>query len=450
MSAQEGIRVALPRQRVLLGLGGVLLGVQGAILLRAKAEGPGEVDLFGPPVVREGSHMLQYVFDPCWYAPTPSGLLVSLTLLLLLALAHQAARLSAVRAASPSRRAAIGRLLLGVALFAAGLPLVEGSLQICRRVIPPRLLVEESDLVSRLDQPPSDGDQDGRSCLYLWTLPPRSGPQEARPREGNSFGLRERDIPLRKAPGEFRILCLGDSWTFGLGVPVASAWPSRLESMLQGRLAGRRVTVINAGMPSQGYLQAYLMLSHIGMQYDPDLVLCGGLHESRGVPDLEVPAADSHDAWMRRSMLYRVARRLWSPDGSGQMADQRYAGKMVALLEGHGIPTLFFQHVQGLDEATWEPLTRLRRQLGPAAAARLVVSLQPPLFTNAPREFLLDDGRHPTAAGHEAIARELCRALQGVPMGPHPTVAQLPAAGRRAPDLALGDETRPDPPRRSP
>src|SRR4051794_26480600 len=36
----------------------------------------------------------------------------------------------------------------------------------------------------------------------------------------NSRGLREAEIPYEKAPGTYRILALGDSLTFGWGVPA--------------------------------------------------------------------------------------------------------------------------------------------------------------------------------------------------------------------------------------
>lgn len=63
----------------------------------------------------------------------------------------------------------------------------------------------------------------------------------------NSFGLREREDlrPDNKAPGERRIVCIGDSLTFGWGVPVELCWVRLLEDAL--RSEGRPVRTVNCG-----------------------------------------------------------------------------------------------------------------------------------------------------------------------------------------------------------
>ena len=48
----------------------------------------------------------------------------------------------------------------------------------------------------------------------------------------NSKGLRDREIAVQRRPGVFRILMLGDSLTFGWGVPQDSTIPKLLEKRL--------------------------------------------------------------------------------------------------------------------------------------------------------------------------------------------------------------------------
>lgn len=61
----------------------------------------------------------------------------------------------------------------------------------------------------------------------------------------NRFGFREADFPVERPAGETRILCLGDSITFGYGLTAESAWPKILEKGLQD-LSAERVFCINA------------------------------------------------------------------------------------------------------------------------------------------------------------------------------------------------------------
>jgi hypothetical protein len=75
----------------------------------------------------------------------------------------------------------------------------------------------------------------------------------------NELGLRD-DPVLPKTDGMFRILCLGDSMTFGSGVPAETAYPGVLESRLQAR-AGQslKIDVINAGI--MGYNMMNILAS---------------------------------------------------------------------------------------------------------------------------------------------------------------------------------------------
>jgi|GEM_PF-3139349 len=82
--------------------------------------------------------------------------------------------------------------------------------------------------------------------------------------ETNDLGLR--DDPLRESD-EFRILFLGDSQTFGWGVPFGERFTERIEQNIPG------VQVINAGVPGYGIHQMKLWLEHHGFDLKPDLVV---------------------------------------------------------------------------------------------------------------------------------------------------------------------------------
>lgn len=94
--------------------------------------------------------------------------------------------------------------------------------------------------------------------------------------EINSLGLRNREISIAKKPGAYRILCVGDSWTYGWGVDIAQSWPMQLETYLHEH-GHPEAEVINCGKPGQfttsykSGLQAMLPL------LKPDLVILGVL-----------------------------------------------------------------------------------------------------------------------------------------------------------------------------
>jgi hypothetical protein len=84
----------------------------------------------------------------------------------------------------------------------------------------------------------------------------------------NSLGLRDREIPPAKPPGQRRILLIGDSVTFGTGVDAG--W--RFSDFMQ-RALGDDVTVINAGVPGWGTDQELLFYETTASELDPDLVI---------------------------------------------------------------------------------------------------------------------------------------------------------------------------------
>jgi lysophospholipase L1-like esterase len=93
----------------------------------------------------------------------------------------------------------------------------------------------------------------------------------------NSGGFRGAERSLRKPPGTFRIVALGDSVTYGLGLPTEETFTSRLESRLNrgGGEGAPRYEVLNLGVNGYGIPQELAMLRSKGVRYEPDLVLLG-------------------------------------------------------------------------------------------------------------------------------------------------------------------------------
>src|SRR4030095_324180 len=88
----------------------------------------------------------------------------------------------------------------------------------------------------------------------------------------NRLGLREKEFDIDKGD-KFRILCIGDSWTYGWGVNVQDTYPQQLENYL--RTKGKNVEVINGGKAG-GYTKIYAQqMKRLIPALKPDLVLVG-------------------------------------------------------------------------------------------------------------------------------------------------------------------------------
>ncbi len=120
-------------------------------------------------------------------------------------------------------------------------------------------------------------------------------------------GLRDRDYGA-KAGNEFRILMLGDSFTFGWGMPEEMSLPRLLEARLVEMGYDRPIHVINAGVPGYGPWQCREWLCDEGFALEPDLVIlqtyvANDLGDTLlGGPGL-IPHLDAYDAWQLRAAL---------------------------------------------------------------------------------------------------------------------------------------------------
>ncbi|MSR61622.1 MAG: hypothetical protein EXS08_04130 [Planctomycetes bacterium] len=91
----------------------------------------------------------------------------------------------------------------------------------------------------------------------------------------NSAGFRDREFALAKPAGVFRIVCVGDSVTFGQPKKSEESWPKALERLLNERVGTASFEVLNLGVTGYNVLQVAERLRILGLAYQPDLVLYG-------------------------------------------------------------------------------------------------------------------------------------------------------------------------------
>ncbi len=92
-------------------------------------------------------------------------------------------------------------------------------------------------------------------------------------RKTNSLGIVNEEVSVEKSDNEYRILCLGDSFTEGIGaVKEIESYPRVLERLLRERY-GRKITVINSGIAGSDPVFQLKILKDIFLSYNPDLVI---------------------------------------------------------------------------------------------------------------------------------------------------------------------------------
>ena len=288
----------------------------------------------------------------------------------------------------------------------------------------------------------------------------------------NSLGLRDREYPMEKPPGTYRILTVGDSVTFGYGVAVEESYPKQLEEML----SEYGVEVINLGLGGYDTINEAARLESLGVGLQPDLVLVGYCLNDITVwsPNLNLIRRKSERATSGRELciLEFVRDRLQDPrerGGSVRSSEMeefrfRFSNRIAGIREGSetaqtmlALETLmaawereiryggerFFRHYLrrpkvGRVRYGFDWLARLGREHGfdvvlvplpyytpeeVAAERELVdriieteargVGLEW-LGLDRDRDWkplLMDDGMHPNAQGHGVLAEEISREL---------------------------------------
>lgn len=91
----------------------------------------------------------------------------------------------------------------------------------------------------------------------------------------NSMGLRGQREYGPKPDSTFRLIAIGDSFTYGWGVSFEKTFEQRLERLLNANISKRRYEVINIGVPGYNTAQELKWLDQVGAQLEPDIIMTG-------------------------------------------------------------------------------------------------------------------------------------------------------------------------------
>lgn len=111
--------------------------------------------------------------------------------------------------------------------------------------------------------------------MLFWSIPPHASIPDLQPcleEKVNSEGFRGGDFSLQKPPGTRRLLLLGDSNTFGMGVEGDEPYFHRIGRWLETS-KDSKWEVINSAVPGYSSFQMLQMLRTRGVRYSPDVIV---------------------------------------------------------------------------------------------------------------------------------------------------------------------------------
>lgn len=140
----------------------------------------------------------------------------------------------------------------------------------------------------------------------------------------SSQGIRDREIEKPKPKGAYRILAIGDSFTYGQGVQLEDTWVKQLESKL--RSEGKNVEVINAGKPAASPTDERQICRAYADTFDVDAVIFASFADdltqaaSKEQKDLDQPVKSIiGDVWpiLTRIDMQIIGYRRWGNIDAG-------------------------------------------------------------------------------------------------------------------------------------
>ncbi|HMB93078.1 MAG TPA: GDSL-type esterase/lipase family protein, partial [Rhodothermales bacterium] len=155
----------------------------------------------------------------------------------------------------------IGAISLMLLLFVEGGVRLSGIEDDYMQLLAGRSLVMKDSLLGHRNQPGAVVRKQGPEFSATYAI----GAQ------GQRVASTSRQATAATPPDPFRIVLIGDSFTFGIGADYEATWAHVLEQTLQER--GWAVEVFNAGVPGYDTRTEALYVDELLPQLQPDLVV---------------------------------------------------------------------------------------------------------------------------------------------------------------------------------
>lgn len=218
----------------------------------------------------------------------------------------------------------------------------------------------------------------------------------------NALGMRDSEVPT-EAPGKARVLMLGDSITFGWGVPQAETVAARLGPRLS-ELSGEPVEVLNSGVGNYNTSMEVAWFERNGLDLNPDVVVLNVF-----INDAEPTPRQDAVPWWDKILYSRVIlfgaldtvvrtalggpdwktyyRELYLPQAEGWAAMQQAIARLADLCRERNIKLVIVDYPE-LRELSPYPFADVSDKI--AAQAKAVgapyIPLLPAVATQAPSD----------------------------------------------------------------
>jgi lysophospholipase L1-like esterase len=235
---------------------------------------------------------------------------------------------------------------------------------------------------------------------------------------------------------EFRILAVGESTTFGLGVAHDKAYPEQLERRLNQHSAYKKFVVINTGVPGQTSTSILRSIRYQLRKYEPQVVLTHfGVNDtneilndlsSRILFGFKVPEFVARlriyglASAIRDYVLHAPIRKsdaIWTffdplqNRSNGRVTRERLLYQLewnykdvIRAIQSHGARVVIISYLRA-DPLLLSRLERIAREEG-------TLYVQPSSGETDTSALLIADGFHPNVLGHGLMAEQIYRVLQ--------------------------------------
>ncbi|MBU1627982.1 hypothetical protein KKB18_11495 [bacterium] len=262
----------------------------------------------------------------------------------------------------------------------------------------------------------------------------------------NNLGLRGEDYLPENFQDHIKVLCLGDSCTFGAGIEYEMTYPFLIEKKLNEDSNQRKYKVINAGVPGYTSFQGLRFLEQ-NLDYLKVNVatLYFGNHEYCKTPvneDLKQPFPPiamilnffNHSrifVWLQRGIVY-VQRKLFEREDTTEFLDlttskriiskgikvrsrikledyKLILGKIIKLLQSRNItPIIILSPCENEDPVHFQ-YCRAAKKIAEDYKIQSI-DIYSKLIEN--KSLYFKDNIHPTPKGHEIIAYDLYKVIK--------------------------------------